>query len=84
MTDQRTPREGRNHGMTDKFVEELLLTFARAQKAARAEGYAAGYAAGQREMRHRAMDVINHNPDAAGSRYIYDLPIIEEPKEKDK
>ena len=61
---------------------------------AHAEGYAAGYAAGQREMRHRAMDVINHNPDAAarraregttgGSRYIYDLPIIEEPKEKDK
>ena len=49
----------------------------RAEKA-RAEGYAAG----QRAMRERAAGVINHNPDASGSRYIEALPIIEEPKEK--
>ena len=49
---------------------------------ARAEGYAAGYEKGQREMRERAAQVINRSQDAGGSRYIYALPIIEEPKEK--
>ena len=65
-------------GITDQFVEELLLTFARAQKTARAEGYAAG----QREMRERAVIFVLKRFGAAMAFQFEDALSIIEPKDK--